>query len=196
MRKKKGEVIFFMISMMIAAIENDFQRDFMANIYINFYDAMLKRAKTFVSGEEEAEELIQDIFTDLIDRVETVMAVEERKLPSYLMSAVKYSAYNRYRKKKKEISFVSAEEEKEDLELLRDESALPEDIVIQKEALEELEATLSRLSERYKNVLEFKYILGLSDEEIGERLGISERSVRTSLMRARRKAYSVMKEGL
>ncbi|MBR2639849.1 MAG: sigma-70 family RNA polymerase sigma factor, partial [Oscillospiraceae bacterium] len=62
------------------------------------------------------------------------------------------------------------------------------------EAVAELRAALEKIPEKYKNILEFKYILGLSDFEIGERFGISESAVRSCLARARRKAYSVMKE--
>ena len=52
----------------------------------------------------------------------------------------------------------------------------------------------ARDTEKYKSILEFKYILGLSDAEIGEKFGLSESGVRSCLLRARRKAYSVIKE--
>ena len=46
-----------------------------------------------------------------------------------------------------------------------------QELIIKKEAVEELGAALEKIPERYKNVLEYKYILGLSDAEIGEKLG-------------------------
>ncbi len=180
---------------MISAVEDDFQREFMADVYEEYYGAMLAKAKTLISSEEEAEELVQEVFIKLIERAEVVAAVERSKLPAYLMSAVKYSAYNYYRKKKTEskyMTFVDGEEE--DTELLRDEKALPEELFIKKEAVEELAAALEKIPEKYRNILEYKYILGLSDKEIGEKFGVSEKSVRSCLTRARRKAYSVMKE--
>ena len=184
-----------MITMIISAMDNDFHREFMTGVYEKYYGTMLAKAKTLLSSEEEAEELVQDVFIKLIERVEIVMAVERKKLPAYLISAVKYTAYNSYRKKKtagKYITFVDAD--KEDMELLRDENALPEEIFIEKETLSELEAALEKIPEKYKNILEYKYILGLSDAEIGRKFGVSEKSVRSCLSRARRKAYSVMKE--
>ena len=42
-------------------------------------------------------------------------------------------------------------------------------------------------------VLESKYILELSDEEIAKELNIATKSVRSYLTRARRKAFAMMK---
>ena len=84
-----------MITMMISAIENDFQRKFITDIYIKFYSAMLAKARSLSDNPEDAEELVQEVFADLIRRVDSVMAVERKKLPAYLLSAVKFSVYTR-----------------------------------------------------------------------------------------------------
>lgn len=184
-----------MISAMISAIENDFERDFMADIYQRYYGAMLAKAKSLLSSEEEAEELVQEVFIKLIERTETVAAVEKKKLPAYLISAVKYSAFNYYRKKKTESKYITiVDNESENVELLSRENAIPEELFIRREAVAELAEALEKIPEKYKNILEYKYILGLSDAEIGRKFGVSEKSVRSCLSRARRKAYSVMKE--
>ena len=180
-----------MITMMISAIENDFQREFITEIYVKFYSRMLKKAVSLSDNPEDAEELVQEVFADLIKRVETVMAVEQKKLPAYLLSAVKFGAYNRNRK---ESRFQFSDFESGEVELLKDENSIPEELYLKTEAVAELKAALEKIPEKYKNILEFKYILGLSDSEIGERFGISESAVRSCLARARRKAYSVMKE--
>ncbi|MBE6899393.1 MAG: sigma-70 family RNA polymerase sigma factor [Ruminococcaceae bacterium] len=180
-----------MITMMISAIENDFQREFITEIYKKYYSAMLKKAFSLLDNNEDAEELVQEVFADLIKRVDSVMAVERKKLPAYLFSAVKFSAYTR-NKKQSRLNF--SDFESEDIELVKDENSIPEEIYLKNEAVAELRAALEKIPEKYKNLLEFKYILGLSDSKIGERFGISESAVRSGLLRARRKAYSVMKE--
>ena len=180
-----------MITMMISAIENDFQREFITQIYKKYYSAMLKKALSFLDNSEDAEELVQEVFEDLIKRVDFVMEVEKTKLPAYLLSAVKFGAYSR---NKKQSSWNFSDFESEDMELLKDENSIPEEIYLKTEAVAELKSALEKIPERYKNLLEFKYILGLSDSEIGAKFGISESAVRSGLTRARRKAYSVMKE--
>ena len=181
-----------MITMMISAIENDFQRKFITDIYIKFYSAMLAKARSLSDNPEDAEEIVQDVFASLIKRVDSVMAVERKKLLAYLLSAVKFSVYT---KNKRQSRWNFSEFDSEEVELLKDENAIPEELYLKTEAVAELRAALEKIPEKYKNILEFKYILGLSDFEIGERFGISESAVRSCLARARRKAYSVMKEG-
>ncbi|MBR6657969.1 MAG: RNA polymerase sigma factor [Oscillospiraceae bacterium] len=180
-----------MITMMISAIENDFQREFITEIYKKYYSAMLKKALSLLDNSEDAEELVQEVFANLIKRVDSVIVVERKKLPAYLLSAVKFSAYIR---NKKQSRWNFSEFDSEEVELLKDENAIPEELYLKAEAVAELRAALEKIPEKYKNILEFKYILGLSDFEIGERFGISESAVRSCLARARRKAYSVMKE--
>lgn len=183
--------VVFMITIMISAIENDVQRDFVTRIYEKFYTPMLNRANAMVSNPDDAEELVQDVFSDIIHRVDQVMNVERKKLPAYLLSAVKYRAFSYYKKQKKA---VFDDIESEDIELLADENSLPEELFIKNEAVAELRSALEKIPEKYKNMLEFKYILGLSDSEIGARFGISETAVRSCIARARRKAYSTIKE--
>ncbi|MBR3611659.1 MAG: sigma-70 family RNA polymerase sigma factor [Oscillospiraceae bacterium] len=192
---KTAKEVVFLITMMISAIENDFQREFMTRIYTDFYSVMFAKAKSLVPLAEDAEELVQDVFADLIKRVDCVMAVDSKKLPAYLISAVKYHAYNFNRHQKVKKSHSAEDYSEEDMELIADKNALPEDIVLRKEAVAELKSALEKIPEKYKDILEFKYVLGLSDSEIGERFGLSESGVRSLIFRARRKAYSVMKEG-
>ncbi|MBQ4547064.1 MAG: sigma-70 family RNA polymerase sigma factor [Oscillospiraceae bacterium] len=181
-----------MITMMISAIENDFQREFITEIYKKYYSAMLKKAFSLLDNTEDAEELVQEVFADLIARVDSVMTVEQKKLPAYLMSAVKYCAYDENRKQSR-WHFVDIESE--EIGHIPDDGPIPEELYLKTEAIVELKSALEKIPEKYKNLLEFKYILGLSDSELSAKFKISEGAVRTSLMRARRKACSVMREG-
>ena len=74
-----------------------------------------------------------------------------------------------------------------------DENALPEEVYIHEEDLEALADMLPKLPEKDRMVLESKYILELSDEEIAKELNIAAKSVRSYLTRARRKAFAMMK---
>lgn len=183
-----------MITFLISAEEKDGKRKFLADIFEKYYDAMLRKAEKLIPDSEDAAELVQEVFIDFIERAEGIMAVEEKKLPAYLMSSVRFASYNYYRRKRTEKKHLVFESFEEDAELLCDEKAIPEELFIKKEAAEALCAALEKIPEKYRNILEYKYILGLSDREIGARINISENSVRSCLTRARRKAFAVMKE--
>ena len=79
---------------------------------------------------------------------------------------------------------------------LKDSQDLPEDLYQKEEDLYLIHKKLSELPERDNLLLEAKYILQLKDEEIAKQFNISQQSVRTYIMRARRKAYALFKEDM
>ena len=176
----------------IAAIENDSEREFITRIYLKYYKKMLDKAFFIVHNEAEAEEIVQEAFVKLIEHVQDLMRMDSIKVPVYVMVTVKNIAINHWNDAKKENerqTFVADDE----LDLwLADEKALPEDVYIHTEELEKLAETLPLLPKKDRMVLEFKYILELSDEEIAKELHIKAHSVRSYLTRARRKAYAMI----
>lgn len=179
-----------MITIMLSAMENDLQREFVEEIYQKYYFLMLKKAVSLSGNLEDAEETVQEVFVGIIKRIDYVMEVERKKLPAYLVSAVKYGSYTR---NKKQSRWNFTDFESEEIELLKDDYPLPEELYLKTETVNELKTALEKIPQKYRNILEFKYILGLSDREIGEKFKISETAVRSCLARARRKAYSAMK---
>lgn len=186
-----------MISIIISAIENDIEREFIANIYDKYYAHMKMQAYNIVRNNEEAEELVQDAFVKLIDKVDTVMKVAPEKLPSYIMATVRNIAINRWKKNKRD-SEKSFSMDNDDVNFwIKDNKALPEDLYIQNETMYLLSKALEKLPERDYLLLEAKYILGKKDEEISKQFDISPQCVRIYVMRARRKAYAILeKEGI
>lgn len=180
----------------LAAMTSEIERAFMTDIYIKYSDIMRKKAEKLLSSEVEAEELVQDVFAKMIERAEVIMSVEEKKLPAYLMAAVRNSVMNRYRRRNIEKKYFTELDEEENIEWVRDESPLPEDVYMEKENLGELSKALRKIPEKDRVILEDKYVLEMSDEQIAKQFGVSTSSVRSYLSRARKKAYSILtKEG-
>lgn len=67
-----------------------------------------------------------------------------------------------------------------------------EEYMISKEEIDELVRRWPQLDDRSKLLLEGKYILGKSDEELAEELSIKPASVRMALTRARQCAYQLL----
>lgn len=180
----------------LAAMTGEIERAFMTDIYIKYSDIMKKKAEKLLSSETEAEELVQDVFMKLIERADFVMGVDEKKLPAYLMAAVRNSVMNHYRRRNVEKKYFTEVDEEEAIEWVRDEAPLPEEIYLQKEKASELSKALQKLPDRDRLILEEKYILEMSDAQISKEFGVSETSVRSYLTRARRKACEILsKEG-
>ena len=98
----------------------------------------------------------------------------------YVIITVKNVAIDHYRKKRSELDKEYSFGDEETLERTADENPLPEDLYLKKEELEELSNVLKKLPEKSRMILEARYILGQTDKEIGEMIGVSEKSVRKS----------------
>lgn len=68
--------------------------------------------------------------------------------------------------------------------------------LIRQEEMELLTDAISKLPQSQKDLLYFKYILDMSDQDIAQVLGIAPSSVRQYLTRARRNAKSLMERGV
>ncbi len=191
-----GKGCDYFVIVTLAAMTGEIERAFMTDIYIKYSDIMKKKAEKLLSSETEAEELVQDVFMKLIERADFVMGVDEKKLPAYLMAAVRNSVMNHYRRRNVEKKYFTEVDEEEAIEWVKDEAPLPEEIYLQKEKASELSKALQKLPDRDRLILEEKYILEMSDAQISKEFGVSETSVRSYLTRARRKAYEILsKEG-
>lgn len=180
-----------LISAIIAGIENEYQRKFMENIYTKFYAEMKRRAFDVVENDSDAEEIVQESFIKLIKKVDTLMRIDQNKLPSYLFITTKNTAINFVKHKRYENKYMIISDEKDAAEWLPDEEGLPELILSHKEDLDILARALPLLPERDLRLLEAKYVLDLPSDEIAKQFNISPNSIRTYIMRARRKAYSL-----
>lgn len=180
-----------MVSAIIAGIENEYQQKFMENIYTKFYVEMKRRAFDIVENDSDAEEIVQESFIKLIKKVDTLMRIDQNKLPSYLFITTKNTAINFVKHKRYENRYMIVSDEKDAAEWLPDEEGLPELILSHKEDLEILARALPLLPERDLRLLEAKYVLDLPSDEIAKQFNISPNSIRTYIMRARRKAYSL-----
>lgn len=181
-----------MLCLMIAAIESDPKREFMANLYVGFYGKMKKKAFALVSDEHAAEEITQETFIRLIENADTVMNVEKTKLPAYVFAAVRNMAFDYLRRKSRDKDFLAFSEFDEEDAIAEEKTSAPEDILLHKESVRALAKVLAKLPERDRTVLEAKYILCMKDSELAKRFGISESGVRMCITRAKRKAFKMM----
>ena len=193
-RHNKTEVN--MIPVTISTIQSDYERDFMIDLYNKFYKISESKAYAILHCHEDSEEVVQDAFVKLIDNLPKIIKLDPEKLAAYVIITVKNTAIDHFRKRNVEISRKFSFEEDNVVESLVDTKPLPEDIYLKQEAIEELSVVLNLLPEKYKIILEAKYVLGQSDNEISKILGISEKSVRMYLTRARRQAYDLLKGGI
>ena len=145
-------------------------------------------AMRFCRNQEDAEEVLQDVFTTLYQK----LAGFEGKsaFSSWLYRIVVNASFMKLRKRKQQSATVSLEDlapvirqqcmEKEPQSFARSDS-----ITLSKELRDRLEDAIGRLPEEYRAVFVLRDIDGLSNQEVGEILELSIPAVKSRLHRSR-----------
>lgn len=133
----------------------------------------------------EVEEIVQESLVSLIEKVDLLQTLPRDRLVNYLISTARYTGYAFFRKKRK-VEEIPIEE---DETVLFDKGAFQnglDELMIQKMESEQLYQVWLRLRKRDQLILNMKYILDQSNEEIAEVLGVKPGSIRMLLTRAKR----------
>lgn len=182
-----------MVMFMTTALESDDDKAFILNLYKDYYALVRKIVYDITRDSNQVEDLANDTFIRLIEKISTIRTLESCSLAAYIVYTTKSVAIN-FRKhgyvQQKHLYFG------EDADLAERIPSLTENIIeeriVHQEEISELREALLKLSEKYKELLYFKYILELHDREIADILNIAPDSVRQYLTRARREAKELM----
>ncbi|GFZ32989.1 DNA-directed RNA polymerase sigma-70 factor [Clostridium zeae] len=139
-------------------------------------------------SQDNAEDIVQDTFYKALKYIDGIQA---DKMSSWLFKVAINKYYDLCRKNNRHIH-MSIDEDifKESLS----DSKLVEDFILDLEQKEEILKVLNSISDIHKNLLVFKYEMGLSYKEISELLDINENTVKTYLSRAREQFKKVWRD--
>lgn len=169
------------------------EEKFLADLYRDYHDLMQSFAMDIVQDKNIAEDMVQEAFIRLMPHVKKLRKMKKAVCIAYLRSTVRRTSLN-YAAGKEPRRLRDALLQEEDpvkMEEIADRDADTEREVLKKITAEEMKDCIRQLPPVYQDILNFKYLLELSDAEIGGCLGISKDSVRQYLTRARRKALEI-----
>lgn len=130
-----------------------------------------------ISDQSAAEDLLQDVFLKIHQRVDTLQDI--KRLESWIYQIARNTIIDHYRRAKPEITL--------DAPLMLDLSdELPDDDVIT-ELLPCVQAMVKNLPEQDRQALVLTEYQGLTQKELGERLGLSFSGAKSRVQRAREK---------
>lgn len=166
-------------------------REFILWLYNEFKALMLATVRRYVQSPEDQEDILQESVVKLMGKAALLRGKERRVLASYVVFTVGNTAKKHLRRANLERARM--DELSEDADYPSDLPPLDELMALRERDVR-LEDILGRLSEDDRTLLVGKYILGLTDEELGAELNCKADSVRMKLTRARRRALKQMKE--
>lgn len=183
-----------MIPQCILVIENDDDRAFMEALFWKYNRLMYANILKFVQDPWVTEDLLQITLEKLIDRVGELRTKDRTQLVNYIITACRNRAKNYLRDKgrKPEFSFDEILDH-EDVDNGRHAMELR---FVREAEMDALAKIWPDLDERSRYLLEGRYILERSPEEMAQDLGIKPASVRMALTRARKNAYRLIEKNM
>ncbi len=144
-------------------------------LYERFFPLLYIHALRKLQDEQEAKDLVQDTFTALYQKRESIGALQN--FSGYLYVSLKNNILNFLEKKNVRINYL------ENIEVQQGYSAV-ENYVFEKELQTQIEEGIDLLPEKMRLVFELSRYEHLSHKEIGEQLNISDKTVKRQIVNA------------
>ena len=195
---ERCHIILMMNELMILtilSIENEEDRKFAETLYEKYYPLVKNTIyKVLKENSDEIDDLVQNVFVKLINKIDLIQSFEEAVLISYIIVVSKNVAINfiKNRSKKSERTFFG--EEDDVMDSIIDDNKTPEELFIINAEQENLYKVLKQLPEKYRLFLQYKYFSNMSDKSIADIFNIGANSVKVYISRARKMAYELLKE--
>ncbi len=135
-----------------------------------------------------AEDAVQEAFLALTRHMDKIGDPESAATRNFLATIVKNKAIDIIRRRKGVI------EENFDETVNREAQEDILDTYLVRENYERILDAVAKLDEIYRVVFEYKYLHGLSDAEIADMLGVSQKTVNVRIFRARKKLQVLLGE--
>lgn len=152
-------------------------------LYEAYYGPMMGLCLRYASNNEEAEDILHEAFIKVFKSINNYKP--GTSLTSWIRRIVVNTAIDQYRKRKRRRT--------EDIDNAYDigsDNPGAVSIATEKEILKCVQC----LTPTYRNVFNLYVMEGYSHREVGERLGISESTSRSNLVKARSKLRDMLKE--
>jgi len=182
------------IFLLIASIENDEDSEFITEIFEKYSPLMIKKANEYLRNRTDAEDVVQNAFEKLIKKIPVLKTLDCCSLIVYLVSTIRNTSINFIKSHDgtpKSVPFYGDDGEINDFEA---NVETPEKIFFDKNNREQIHKAVKQLPEKYKIVLECKYLQDMSDADIAAILNIKPDSVREYLTRARKMLSQILAE--
>jgi len=174
---------------------NESSEDKFEKLYLSYFSKMKHFAKEYVIADADAENLVQDVFTELWEKKELLdMPVN---LLAYLFTSIKNKSLNYLRHKSVEQQTMTLMQEEYNLTLNMNLNALEEfdDKIFAEDSIEKIiNHALDSLSERCRQIFIMNKLQGKKQKQIAEELNISINTVETQMKVAYKKLREELKD--
>lgn len=164
-------------------------KSFFQRFYEEYKGFLFYMAKQYTASPSECEDLVQDTLVRLLANLEKLKPLSRNKTAKYIALTVRSAFLDREKRLQGNLEITLEDSLLEALQELEYPAAAREANSHLRMELAELKQSLSA---RDWLVLEGKYILGYTQEELASLIGVTPDSIRMILCRARAKARKIL----
>lgn len=154
-------------------------------LFTRYYSRLCSFAHTYVQNRHDAEEIVADVFINVWKARHTITITTS--LRAYLYISVKHGVFAKLKKDQPDVLSI------DDVLLdIRTETSDPLDVIVYQELENHFETIIDNLPPRCRQIFVMKWFDGLKYKEIGEILGVAEKTVENQVV----KAFDVVRKSL
>jgi len=150
--------------------DENFQNNMIAQLYDAYENKMYGIAYSILNNVEQAEDAVQDAFIKLIPHISTIQRIESLKTKRLVVYTIKNIAIDLYRRNRKETELFTKEVEEKGIS--ENQNGVSSVKTIEDRYM--ITQLLSRLPEKYREIIQYRCFYELSYKEISSLLNISE----------------------
>lgn len=164
-------------------MEDNFKNIY-TSLFHQYYSSLLFYATRLVGGEEEAEDIVQDVFAELWKRKESVEIGDQ--IQSFLYRSVYTKSLNFLKHKSIVDQYNTQEEELHNrrLEFYQPDNSEVIKRIENKELHAEINTAINELPDKCQKIFKLSYLHDLKNKEIADIMGVSLRTVEAHMYKA------------
>ena len=172
-----------MLSLYLTLIDNKTERSKFEEVYYTYRKQMFLLANSILNSKQDAEDAVHDVFYSVASAHMDVInnARNETDIRNYLLKSVKNASVSLIRKRKVRADY--REEIISNISVPDDERFIDE--ICQKLDCSDVTEAMNSLDEKYREVLYYHFVLGLTIPETAQILGRKANTVQKQLVRGK-----------
>ncbi len=183
-----------MLVLFLSYLDDTEDKRYFEEIYYSYRKQMYLMAFSILKNKPDAEDAVSKVFLRIAQKNwKTVCKIHnETDLRNYLLKSTKNTALNILGSKKRERDFVDLySQKKSNSKYFSDDDFL--DYICSRYDYGKAVEAISNLSERYRNVLYFHYVLDMTVKETANALNQSEDTTKKQITRGKKLLIDLMK---
>lgn len=181
-----------MLDIVLSAIENEEDRDFVAEIFQKYEKKLYIKAMSITKNKQDSEDCVLEVLIKIIDKLELFKSLDEKGQLLYLLRTCENISIDKYRENKYKIEHEHSTDEMFDAGMYEEENQL--DIIISQENCRNIIKAIESMEPQHRDILYFRCVENMEYEDIAELLNIPLQQAYVRFYRAKNRLLK-MQEG-